>query len=170
MKKLLLFICASLFFFEPSYCQLKNVKSFKFDKIIVLAFKLQRTPKVDSKLPDVVGKPVEAKDYAYSANLTKTEQVKFYSFLISAASAIETDEKCWNPDFGAYFMYRGNCVNYIQISSDCENLKSLIDIGNFKSLNENLPTKINHEFLNFVKQISSKYNFPNILPYSFSNY
>jgi hypothetical protein len=155
---LLLFVAVT-----ACYCQKENnsFKSNSFDKIIILAFRLPKPPGVTAKLPNIIGAPVNQTDYRYAATLTKSEQIKFYDFFAASIATQKADNNCWNPDFAAYFMQKGKCVNYLEISTDCVNLKSLAGTLNAN----NLPQKITSEFVVFIKSLNNKYKFPKELPY-----
>ncbi|MBK8787531.1 MAG: hypothetical protein IPN43_13805 [Chitinophagaceae bacterium] len=160
----LLFLLSSL---TLCYCQKSNptFKSTSFDKIIILAFRLPKPSKVTVQLPSIIGVPVNQDDYKYAATITKTEQTKFYGFFVSPFTVQGIDSACWNPDFAVYFIQKGKCVNYIEISVDCGNLKSLVSLPKTSFNNNNLPLKASSDFMAFIKSLSSKYKFPKELPY-----
>ncbi|MBP6431631.1 MAG: hypothetical protein KA319_07690 [Ferruginibacter sp.] len=139
-------------------------KKYSYDKVIILCFRLAETPKESAKLPDIIGKPVDENDYTYSAVLNTKEQKQLSEFLIKDTLLLNTDSNCWNPDFGIYFSKKGICTNYIEISTKCENIKSLLIEGKQKPNSNFYPRKMSNKFLLFIKKLKTDYKFPESIP------
>jgi hypothetical protein len=133
-------------------------KNFTFDSILIQGIDPWRKTNPSDPLRYVIGKEVQPSYFTHATYLPKVERGKLYNFVTSKISYQGIDSACWNPNFAIFFLQKGKITNYIEISTDCLNLKSNLRTNNSEPLS-NYPKKITAEFTSFIKSLINKYKF-----------
>ena len=150
-----------VYFVSCSSPQKNENNSNEQEGILIYEFPVPMDPDYPNEL-NILGQPSDSLNLSKARKLSNEEAEAFNDFMNNESSFNYNAAICWEPHFGAYFLNEGKVENYIEISLDCNRIKSAKNISHLESKNIkeiNIPKGMSSDFRNFIKNLMKRYSF-----------